>query len=453
VSVEALICAPPSNREKAYVHQHQSRETTSAVKIIQLSRFDTGDGAANSAYRLHLGLLSLGYDSSLFISERRSETPDGTISLFQPPMDVRSRVRRRLRRMKIDRSIAPYRASRPTGYEAFSDDRSPHGADVVTQIPLGDVVNVHAMYKFLDYQAFFSTIPSRMPVVRTLHDMSFFTGGCHTDAGCGKYAERCGACPQLGSHDTDDLSRQIWERKRATLGVVERGRLHIVAPSRWLASEARRSPLLHDLPVHVIPHGVDIEVFRPRNRSFSREILGMAPDARMVLFVAQPVTRRVKGFTLLADALNGLRDVTNLFLVSVGSGIPPAEVHVPHRHLGPILDERFLSLVYSAADLFVIPSLQENLPLTVLEAVSCGTPTVGFAVGGVPEVVRPGITGSLVPPGDVVALRLAMRDVLLDVTSRTEMAANCRRIAVSEYALQVHVRRYIELYESLLHAA
>jgi len=268
--------------------------------------------------------------------------------------------------------------------------------------------------------------------------------------GCGKYTECCGACPRLGSHRERDLSRHIWRRKRAILRTIAPGRLHLVAPSRWLADEAKRSSLLHKFPVTVIPLALDTEIFCPRDRRGAREALGISSDALVVLFVASLIPQPLKGFALLAQALNGLGDLPNLLLLSVGRGQPPVEVQIPHLPLGYMANERLLPLVYSAADVFVIPSLYDNLPQTVLEAIACGTPVVGFAVGGIPDMVRPGVTGWVVPPQDVGALRAAIRALLEDPARRAEMAANCRRLAVQEYALEVQARRYVALYEEIL---
>ncbi len=421
------------------------------MKIVHISTCDDiiGAGAAIAAYRLHRGLLRLGHDSSMFVAHRRQDDP--TVTAFVPPMDLRSRLRRRLRHEQITHSFARYRNSRPDGYEIFTDDRTGHGADVLVQLPASDVINVHSIQRFVDYRAFFSAVPRRTPVVQTLHDMSPFTGGCHYDAGCGKYTERCGACPQLGSVKTKDLSRQIWQRKHSVFNSsIALGRLHLVAPSRWMAEEVKQSTLLGNFPVTVIANGLDIDDFAPRDRCVARHVLGIPQDARVVLFVAGAYTRRIKGFALLVHALDGLCDLTNLLLVSLGGGNPPVSTQIPHLHLGLIRNDRLLSLIYSAADVFVIPSLQENLPTTVMEAMACGTPVVGFAVGGIPDMVCPGITGLLAPPHDVAALRDAIREILRDPQQRSQMAANCRRVAVEEYALEVAGRRYAELYESVL---
>jgi glycosyltransferase involved in cell wall biosynthesis len=420
------------------------------MRIVHVASYYGGDGAALAAARLHEGQLRLGHDSVMFVSAVRGEVQAPAVTVFAPPGDVLSRLRRRLRRRQIARDRARGRAPRPGEDEAFSDDRSPHGADVPAQLPSGDVVHVHAMLDFVDYRAFFRAVPRHAPVVRTLHDMSFFTGGCHYDAGCGRYAGRCGLCPQLGSRAEDDLSREIWRRKRAALDAVPPGRLHLVTPSRWLAAEAGRSALLRGLPVTVIPHGLDTETFRPREPSAAREALGIPGEARVVLFVAQPVTRRLKGFALLAQALRECSHLPGLTLVSVGNGAPPAEVPVPHRRLGPIHHPGVLSLVYSAADVLAVPSLQEAFGQVAVEAMACATPVVAFAVGGLLDIVRPWVTGVLVPPGDAVALGAALRALLQEPERRREMGARGRTVAVEEYRLDLPPQRYAALYARML---
>lgn len=418
------------------------------MKIVHLGVSDGGNGAAIASYRLHRGLLQLGHDSSMLV--RWKNTSDPTVTTFKPPRDLASRVRRRLRSMLITGSHACYRNSRPAGYEFYSDDRTPHGCDVLAQIPSCDVINIHSMAGFLDYRAFFAAVPQHTAVVRTLRDMSFFTGGCHLDAGCGKYTEQCGACPQLGSRKTQDLSRRIWKRKYAALSGIKPGRLTLVALSRWIANEAKRSSLLEKFPVTVIPNGLDVEDFRPIDKELAREIFRIPREARVVLFVAEPITRRNKGFAMLTQALDGLDKMTSILLISMGSGKPPVEVNVPYLNLGHVRDDRLCALVYGAADVFVIPSIQETFGNTVLEATACGTPVVGFAVGGIPDMVRHGVTGLLVPPQDVAALRAAIWELLQDPVRRAKMAASCRDIAAKEYSLEVQAKRYIEVYESIL---
>jgi glycosyltransferase involved in cell wall biosynthesis len=292
--------------------------------------------------------------------------------------------------------------------------------------------------------------PEGVPVFWTLHDMNAFTGGCHYDAGCGRYEQSCGTCPQLDSGRPDDVSHRIWLRKKRAFAQIALDQLHFISPSHWLADTLKRSSLLANRPVTVIPYGVDIDDFAPRDRRLARNVLGIPPDAAAILFVADSVENRRKGFARLAEVLADLRDVPNLWAISVGRNKPVANFSAEHLHLGYVDNDRLLSLIYSAADAFAIPSLQDNLPNTVLESMACGTPVVGFDVGGIPDMVRPGVTGFLAPMGDVTAFRVALSTLLQDSVLRAELAANCRRLAKEEYALDIQASHYLRLYKSVV---
>lgn len=418
------------------------------MKILHLSTADLRGGAALSAYRLHRGLLLAGEGSSMLVRDKIGR--DATVHQFVLPMDWVGRIKRKWRRRQIVRDIQPYRRTMPPGFELFSDDRSPFGASMIAQMEMSDVVHLHWVAAFLDYGLFFETLPKRQPIVWTLHDMNAFTGGCHYDMGCGRYAQQCGACPQLGSISEDDLARAIWNRKVQAFRHVEADRMCIVTPSRWLGQAVQRSSILSRYRVEVIPYGIDLEAFAPRDRAVSRDVLGIPQSAKVVLFLAEIVTNRRKGFQVLSEALAGCtRDVEELWLLSVGQQAPFRQDQVRGSHLPYIGEERFLSLAYSAADLFVIPSLQDNLPNTVLEAMACGVPVIGCDVGGIKDMVRPGATGVLVPAGDLAALRGAIVNLLHNHELRKAMARQSRKVAIEEYALELQARRYTELYKEL----
>ncbi len=385
----------------------------------------------------------------MFVAQRSSDDP--SVATFAPPVDLRRRVLRRLRRISINRDASKSGATRLINQVWFSDDRTQHGRAPIDQIPVGDILHLHWVARFIDYGAFFSAVPQHSRLVWTLHDMGALTGGCHCDLGCGKYADSCGACPLLGSSDPGDLSRQIWQRKSAALGKVANGGLHMVTPSRWLADTAKRSTLFGRFPISVIPYGIDTGTFAPRDRQLARAVLGLPEAGKVILFVADYIGDERKGFPLLMQALNGLSSVTNdLILISVGNSAPANKLPFPPHHLGYIRHDGLLSLIYSAADIFVTPTKQDNFPNTVLESMACGTPVVGFAVGGVPDMVRPGVTGWLAPAENVEALRQAILDALSHDALRVEMAANCRRVAEEEYGLEVQARAYLALYEGIL---
>lgn len=419
------------------------------MRVLHLSTHDIRGGAARAAFRLHRALRRAGHDSTMLVAHRDSRDP--TVTRLMRSMDLATRLRRHRRESELLREFARYQATRPTGLEPFSDDRTQHALDLVRQLPPCDVLHLHWVADFVDYQVFFSARPEHTPVVWQLHDMNIMTGGCHYYHDCGRYVSGCGACPQLGSTDPADLSRQIWKRKQGVFGALEANQLHLVAPSRWMLQLVKGSPLLSKFSATLIPYGVDVEEFAPRDRQFARELLGIPQGAQVVMFVSDHLTNGRKGFSLLFEALSGLTQAHHLFLLSAGKGEPQGTGPIPGMHMGEVRNDRWLSVVYSAADLFVIPSVQDNLPNTVLESLACGTPVVGFDVGGLPDMVRPGRTGQLVPVGDAVALRQAMSHLLNTPSLCRQMGAEGRRIVIEEYSNSLVATRYAALYESLRH--
>jgi glycosyltransferase involved in cell wall biosynthesis len=416
------------------------------VRITHLSKYDLIGGAARSAYRLQTGLRLAGQDSWMLVLEKQSADP--AVLRFQPPRDLRTRARRGLQRRFLGRSET--QIPLPAGASFFSDDRSQHGADVLRQLRDTEILNLHWVAGLIDYRAFFPALPNGIPIVWTLHDMNPFTGGCHFDDGCGRYIDACGCCPQLGSSDPQDISSDIWSRKKAAYSGVAGRPFHLVAPSRWLAQEAGKSSLFADFPTTVIPYGIDTDLFQPRDKRQAREELKIPEKSFVVLFLADSVSERRKGFTALTDALHLLKDIQGLCLLAVGRGAKSTHLEPRVVSLDYIGDENRLSVIYSAADIFLLPTLQDNFPNTALEALACGLPVIGSMVGGVPEIVRDGMTGALVEAGNPNALASAIEDFARNPERRKEMSVNCRRVAVEEYSLEIQARRYVELYKSLL---
>ena len=418
------------------------------MKIVQVNQSDLSGGAARAAYQLHKGLQRAGHESVMVVASRTSKDP--TVVAFEKPMDLFSLVQRGLRQLRIDRDFMRYHNSRPHGYELFSDVRSSYSATLLDQIPACQVINLHWIPGFVDYEAFFARVPYSTPVVWTLHDMNPLTGGCHYDLGCDYHNAGCGRCPQLGSRDANDLSRKVWTRKQRLFSQVPHSALHFVAPSKWLAEKAKQSPILGRFPVVIIPHGVDLGEFTPRNRESVRELLGIPQDARVLLFVAEDISNARKGFSSLIGALAQCAGkIHNLLLLSLGQNKPEVPPEIPSLHIGSVNNDRFLSMVYSAADLFAACPIQEVFGLTVIEAMACGIPVVGHAVGGLRDTVRHGENGLTVPT-DIKALAGAITDLLNDPVRCAEMGRNARHSAVNEYSLELQVRRYSELYATLV---
>jgi glycosyltransferase involved in cell wall biosynthesis len=319
---------------------------------------------------------------------------------------------------------------------------------VAGQLPPADLLHFHWVAEFIDIPSFLERVD--MPIVWTLHDMNPFTGGCHYTSGCRRFEQACGCCPQLESKRGNGPSSRSWERKRAAYKKkARRDHLHVIAPSEWLAREAEQSALFSGVPINCIPHGLDHTLFRPRDAQHERRKISIPEGQKVALFVAHSSTDPRKGFGILSEALARLQfdDVT---LISIGRNAPTVPEGLSHFHVGYVDEDQRLSVLYSMADVFIIPSLQEAFGQTALEAMACGTPVVGFDAGGIPDMVRPDETGWLAKTGNVRSLHQALETALENDGERERMGRRCREVVEEEYTLERQARQYKALYESIL---
>jgi glycosyltransferase involved in cell wall biosynthesis len=247
-----------------------------------------------------------------------------------------------------------------------------------------------------------------------------------------------------------DATALEWRLKK---WAYDRSKFTIVAPSKWLCDLTSQS-MLRALPVRHIPHGIDTDVFRPLDQKMCRTLLGIPPGKQVLLFAVERLDRPLKGGDLLRSALHGLplsvkRQTVLLFMGGVGRSLS-GTFEMPVVDLGFVRSDRLKAIAFSAADLFLHPTRAENFPLVLLESFACGTPAVSFRVGGVPELVRPGLTGMLAEPENAAELREGMVHLLDDQRARQFMRERCREIAVAEYSLDMQVDRYLDLYRGLV---
>lgn len=415
---------------------------TTPMRILHLSYADAGGGAARAAYRLHAGLRKIGLNSRMQVMKRKSADPD--VSEFKVAPDILSRVRRKMCQLAIEAPLRRFSGYDGEGFRRFSTERSRFGDELLRQLPPCDVLHLHWVAGMFDVPSLFLRLPPHLPVVWTLHDMNPMTGGCHYDDGCGRFVDRCGRCPHLASSRDNDPSRESLEKKRAAFRAIAAERLSIAAPSAWMAGQARASSLLQRFRIETIPYGLDTHDFAPRDQRYAREVLGIPADMPVLLFVAATVNDPRKGFRYVKEAVEKLG--SPVFLLSVGGSTVERTEH--SFHLGNVDADPLLSLVYSSADAFVVSSLEDNLPLTVLESLACGTPVVGFQTGGIPDAVQEGITGQTVPTGDVAALAAAIGKIL-ESGRRSSLRADCREAVMQNYSLEIQARTYLRLYEQV----
>ena len=226
--------------------------------------------------------------------------------------------------------------------------------------------------------------------------------------------------------------------------------LHFAADSHWIASEASKSSLLKDHSVSTMHYGVDTAIFRPLDAISCKGILGIPTDRPVIAFAAVSVADKRKGASCLIEAIQQMEEKP--FLLTWGASFPPELEELPHLHLGSIDSEHLLATVYNAADVFVIPSMEEAFGQTALESLACGRPVVGSDVGGIPDMVRDGETGLLVERGNAVALATALDQLAQDQDKREQMGSNARELVLREFSFQKNAESYLELYQSMMNS-
>lgn len=420
------------------------------MKPLLISTRDIGGGAARAAYRLFQGLRKSGLPARMLVREAASGHPE--VARLQIPAD------RELRRASARYWMAQYalidqrRTRLSNSWFSF-----PYPGFDLTLLPLvreAEITNVHWVAHFQSVESMGTLLQTGKPVVWTLHDANPFTGGCHYTAGCHGFTNTCRDCPQL-ERDSGKIPATVLANKLRRW----RGNLCIVAPSNWMASMARNSHVFADCPVQVIPNAVDDQVFRPRSREESRRQLGIPPEATAIMFCAEAHGETRKGFSHLLEALRicaASPDIRlsgnrfNLLLLTVGkAGNELGDMGLPIHALGYLRSEEEMVRAYSAADVFVQPSLEDNLPNTIMEAMACGIAVAAFAAGGIPDLVQNGETGLLCPVGDSEALARAIMRLAMDLSLRKRLGRAARLRVEKEYRLEHQARQYGDLFRSL----
>jgi len=308
--------------------------------------------------------------------------------------------------------------------------------------------NIHGYYLNLRFVEYLAKLG--IPVVWTLHDGWPMTGRCAYFFECDRWKTGCGHCPDLSRYPKTylDTSAFMWRRKKAVF--TQGWNPLIVCPSQWLADRVKES-YLNKYRVETIPNGIDTETFSPRERIAGRERLEIPLEKRVILFVAADLNDERKGARYFFESLQHIK-ADNYMVLTLGKRLDlkgrlkkAAEI----KQLGYIADRGLLSEIYSSADVFCISSLDDNFPTTVLESLACGTPIVGFEVGGIPEQVTEDC-GILVPSGDAQGLGEAITKLLRDDKLREDMSRNCRARAVAEYSVEKFRDRYVELYNKVV---
>ncbi len=404
------------------------------MNVLHINQSDISGGAAIASYRLHKSLLARNFDSYLLVGKTKISSPR-----------INSVPRKYFLEKQLNRLISPFGFNYINHISSFNIPKHIYYQNA-------DIINFHNLHTgYFNYLAI-SLLTENKPAVLTLHDMWSFTGHCAYSYDCDRWKIGCGKCPYPNIYPAvaRDNTRLEWKLKN---WVYSRSNLNIVAPSNWLFEQAKQS-MLNRFPIYHIPYGIDTEAYQPLNSEQCRLVLGIPTNKKVLMFAAESLKDSRKGGDLLIKALSNLPESlkaeTILLTFGYGGESISETVGMTSINLGYVTSDRLKSIAFSAADLFVFPTRADNLPLVLQESIACGTPMVSFKVGGVPDLVRPGITGYLASPEDTNDFCNGIVQLLEDKNLRNSMSQNCRAIALSEYSLEAQTKQYIDMYKNIL---
>jgi glycosyltransferase involved in cell wall biosynthesis len=409
------------------------------VKVLIVNSSDTEGGAARAAYRLHRSMLAEGVDSQMLVQNMASD--DFTV------IGPATKIEKGLGVIRPTLDILPVHCYKNRSKTLFSPAWVPF-SNVVKRINAlqPDVVHLHwvagGMFRIEDIARI------EAPIVWTLHDNWAFTGGCHIMWECTRYQQSCGKCPRLGSDQNNDLSRKVFLRKQKTFGQVEN--MTVVGVSQWLKDRAAESRLFSDRKIVCLPNLIDTNVFSPIDKNAARALLNLPPGKKLVLFGAMSATSDVnKGFSELSEAL--LKAGGDAELVVFGASQPEQSAGFKQKthYLGRLHDDLALRVLYSAADVMIVPSLQEAFGQTASESMACGTPVVAFGATGLLDIVDHQENGYLAEPFNVEDLARGI-DWVLEHDAPESLSASAVEKIGRCFDYKVVAPKYIELYQSVL---
>lgn len=385
------------------------------MNILFLSTSDSAGGAAIACLRLVEALREQGHQARLLVMEKRR-----TESWIQAASDVWPKWREMKKHLNY---FVQQRFITTPGYQFTGIFQSSLHVAQHAWVKEADVLCLHWInHGFLGEKALSSLFSLKKPIVWHMHDYWSFTGGCHYPGKCTEFMRACQGCMALKQPFKHFAAKQLQDRKHA----FEKQQPTLVGASQWLTNEAAASALGGVAKVVHIPNPLDPN-FKPMEKSVCRTTLQLNQNKRYLLFAAMNISDVRKGFHLLKEALHGL-DSEKVGCLVVGKFTEDQWTPLPLevRALGP-LNQTGMMQAYNAADVFVIPSLEENLPNTILESLACGTPVAGFSIGGIPEMVEVGINGFLSRELSVEGLLAAIQSTLEMTENDAQTSARCIR--------------------------
>lgn len=408
------------------------------MKILHVNNSDRKGGAARAAYRIHeaLNLHGENVTSEMLVLKKESDDRD----IYSVSESIFHKGRPFLERLLLWR----YRNMK---YGSFSVSGIPFSgvANKIKELN-PDLVHLHwvngGLIRIEDL------LKIDKPIVWSLHDMWAFTGGCHISKGCEKYTTQCEKCPDLRSNKKKDLSFKTFRRKEKVYSDLN---VTVIGLSKWLTRCAQKSILFDDKKVINLPNTIDSNKFEPVDKKFARDVLKLPAEKKLILFGAMNAKSDPnKGYKYLREAISQI-DRTNTEVVTFGGGdLESINYSKFNDHsLGRLQDDTSLKLIYSAADVVVVPSLQENLSNVIMESLSCGTPVVGFDIGGNGDMIEHKKNGYLAKPYITSDLAAGIEWVLSSSDYKS-LCNNSRLKVCREFDYNIVAEKYVEQYKEIL---
>ncbi len=410
------------------------------MSILHLSTHDTRGGAACSALRLLQGQLASGLSSRMLVRTKHSEqheilaSDDGSLAAWH------------------EHIATPWLQSQlPPGAPWFTSGSM--DADIATHpwVQEADILHLHWVAEWLTARDIAALAALGKPIYWTFHDLWPLSCGLHYTGSNTPENDHW----QTGADLPDSLrplAQREFQRKLDLLAPLP---IHVIAPSRWIGQQCRRSHIGQRWSVDVIPYGIDTDIFHPQDRQAARAALNLPPNMLLLLFGAAALSEPRKGLLQLQEALTTAElDPHATELIVFGQDTPDlATLPTPVLQLGPIDDAATLAKIYAAADAYLCPTLEDNLPNTVLEALCCGTPVIGFATGGIPDVVVDQKNGLLAPTGDSEALGQRLAAIATQPSLLQALQNQAQEIDLNQFTLRRQAEAVQRLYFTRTSAA
>jgi glycosyltransferase involved in cell wall biosynthesis len=419
------------------------------LKVVHLNTYDGNGGAGRGCMRLNRALLSQNIDSKIVVHYKFGKNP--LIKTFNSNLIQKSYTAATiiLERILAKRYLKPLQRT-PFSFAWFGRSVIHH-----PDVKNADIIHLHWInHGFLDPKHIAGIAKLNKPVVWTFHDSNAFTGGCHVRYTCDHYKRQCGNCPLLINASDNDISHQIWKQKHKAYEVLD---FAIAAPSSWMQASVKMSSLMQGKAVHHIPNTLETDIFKPADKKQAKEKAGLPTDKFIFLSGFMPSRKDLhKGTQYLLESMELLKQrlgaaADHVELVVFGNrgteGVP--DFPFKTSFLGTINNDEQLAQYYAAADAFLIPSLEDNLPYTVMESLACGTPVIAFTTGGIPDMVQHEYNGYLATYRSAESFADGMEWIIKHPDS-AQIQQQARQTVIDTFSEEIVAKKHIALYESLL---